>query len=146
MDATAHVTRIDSSYTNRISIRIFLIVILVVVSEAWDLPSAVDCAIVGGGPAGLSTAIALTKASPASSIAVFERDNFQPKGASISISKAGWISLKELDDRKLNRKWKVKRFRRTRSLVSELKQSSTPVTSVEVKPWTQQKKDENTLK
>ncbi len=117
----------------------------------------VDCAIVGGGPAGLATAIALTKASPSSSIAVFERDNFQPKGASIQISKPGWSSLKELDDIHMNSKtiddgsgklkriltWKGShRHSHSRSLVSELMQTNVPVTSIEIKTWIQQKKDE----
>lgn len=83
----------------------------------------IDCAIVGGGPAGLAAAIALTKASPSSSIAIFEKDSFQPKGASIQISKAGWKSVQELDDDNVN------------GLVSALRNTGVPVTGVELKPW-----------
>ena len=77
-----------------------------------------DCAIIGAGPAGLATAIAISKSSPSSSIAIFERDGFQPKGASIQISKAGWESNENLDP----------------SLMNELKKTGVPVTSVEFKP------------
>jgi 2-polyprenyl-6-methoxyphenol hydroxylase-like FAD-dependent oxidoreductase len=77
-----------------------------------------DCVIIGAGPAGLATAIAISKSSPSSSIAVFERDGFQPKGASIQISKAGWESIENLDS----------------SLVNKLKKTGVPVTSVEFKP------------
>ena len=56
--------------------------------------------------------------SPSSSVAVFERDGFQPKGASIQISKTGWGSIENLDP----------------SLVDKLKKTGVPVTSVEFKP------------
>ena len=92
-------------------------------SNASPMVECVDCAIVGGGPAGLATAIALTKASPSSSIAIFEKDVFQPKGASIQISKAGWKSLQELDDDNDN------------GLVSALENTGVPVTGVELKSW-----------
>lgn len=87
--------------------------------DARQPPSIVDCAIIGGGPAGLATAIAISKSSPLSSIAIFEKDQFQPKGASIQISPTGWESIKLLDS----------------SLVEKLKQTSVPVTAVEVKPF-----------
>jgi 2-polyprenyl-6-methoxyphenol hydroxylase-like FAD-dependent oxidoreductase len=77
-----------------------------------------DCAIIGAGPAGLATAIAISKSSPSSSIAIFDRDGFQPKGASIQISKPGWESIENLDS----------------SLVNKLKKTGVPVTSVEFKP------------
>jgi 2-polyprenyl-6-methoxyphenol hydroxylase-like FAD-dependent oxidoreductase len=77
-----------------------------------------DCAIIGAGPAGLATAIAISKSSPLSSIAIFERDGFQPKGASIQISKSGWESIENLDP----------------SLMNELKKTGVPVTSIEFKP------------
>jgi salicylate hydroxylase len=77
-----------------------------------------DCAIIGAGPAGLATAIAISKSSPLSSIAIFDRDGFQPKGASIQISKTGWKSIENLDP----------------SLVKKLKKTGVPVTSIEFKP------------
>ena len=81
-------------------------------------PEVLDVAIIGGGPTGLACALALlntvesktktaaacssseritrsTKVAP--SIAVFEADTFQPKGASIVISKPGWNALKAID-------------------------------------------------
>ena len=77
-----------------------------------------DCAIIGAGPAGLAIAIAISKSSPSSSITIFERDGFQPKGASIKISKSGWESIKNVDP----------------SLMNELKKTGVPVTSIEFKP------------
>jgi 2-polyprenyl-6-methoxyphenol hydroxylase-like FAD-dependent oxidoreductase len=53
-----------------------------------------------------------------SSIAIFDRDGFQPKGASVQISKTGWKSIENLDP----------------SLVKKLKKTGVPVTSVEFKP------------
>ena len=79
----------------------------------------VDCAIVGAGPAGLSASIAISKSAPSASIAVYERDSFQPKGASVSIFPTGWISLEELDP----------------VLVTRMKKTGTPVTDVEIKQW-----------
>jgi len=87
----------------------------------------VDCAIIGGGPAGLAAAIAVAKASPASTIAVFERDSFRPKGATIQISKPGWRSLRELDA--------LGKGDGAGSLVQKLKGTGVPVTSLEIKPW-----------
>ena len=79
-----------------------------------------DCAIIGAGPAGLATAIVISTSSPSSSIAVFERDGFQPKGASIQISKSGWESIENLN--------------LDPSLMNELKKTGVPVTSIEFKP------------
>jgi len=79
----------------------------------------VDCAIIGGGPAGLAAAIAISKSAPSKTIAIFERDSFQPKGASIAISNSGWKSIKEMDP----------------MLVKKIKKTSAPVNSVEIKPW-----------
>ena len=79
----------------------------------------VDCAIIGGGPAGLAASIAVAKAAPSRTIAIYERDSFQPKGASIAISAAGWNSIKQMD----------------LVLVKEIKKTSSPVTSVEIKAW-----------
>ena len=61
-----------------------------------------DVAIVGGGPTGLACALALLRASstssaPRSSIGIFESDSFEPKGASIVLSKMGWKTLKCID-------------------------------------------------
>ena len=60
---------------------------------------AVDIAIIGGGPCGLATAIALSKAPCLKdrTIAIYEKDGFKPKGASIQISSAGWQALKAMD-------------------------------------------------
>ena len=85
----------------------------------------IDCAIVGGGPAGLATAIAISNASPSSSIAIFERDGFQPKGASIQISKSGWKSVAELDSSGGDE-----------SLKTKLEETAVPITTMEIKPWT----------
>jgi len=87
----------------------------------------IDCVIVGGGPAGLATAIAISNASPSSSIAIFERDRLQPKGASILISKSGWKSITELDSSGGDG-----------SLKTKLKETGTPFTAVEIKPWTKE--------
>lgn len=62
-----------------------------------------DVAIVGGGPTGLACALALLRAAamrssaPRSSIGIFESDSFEPKGASIVLSKTGWKTLKCID-------------------------------------------------
>lgn len=82
----------------------------------------IDCAIIGGGPAGLATSIAISNSSPSSSIAIFERDGFQRKGASIQISKSGWTSITDLDSN-------------DGSLVTKLEETGVPVTAVEFKPW-----------
>mmetsp|Transcript_42425 Transcript_42425/g.83352 ORF Transcript_42425/g.83352 Transcript_42425/m.83352 type:complete len:459 (+) Transcript_42425:79-1455(+) len=84
-------------------------------------PECVDCVIIGGGPAGLSAAIAVSAASPSSSVRIYERDNFAPKGASIQISSSGWRSLGELDD--------------SAGLTNSLKRTGVPVTKIEVVPW-----------
>lgn len=86
---------------------------------------SIDCAIVGGGPGGLATAIAISNASPSSSIAIFERDGFQPKGASIMISKSGWKSIAELDSSGGDE-----------SLETKLEETAVPITSLEIKSWT----------
>jgi len=80
----------------------------------------VDCAIIGGGPAGLATSIAIANASPSSTIAIFERDNFEPKGASIQISKLGFDSIKKLEE----------------SVIPLLDEVSVPVYEVETNSWT----------
>ena len=57
----------------------------------------VDIAIIGGGPGGLAAALALERNCPVgTTIRVFERDNFEPKGASIAISKGGWKDLRNV--------------------------------------------------
>ena len=89
--------------------------------------TSIDCAIIGGGPASFVTAIAISKASPSSSIAIFEKDAFQPKGASIQISNSGWKSIKELDE----------------SLVQKLEDTGVPVTGVGMKSWKYDSNDDN---
>ena len=86
----------------------------------------IDCAIIGGGPGGLATAIAISKSSPSSSIAIFERDGFQPKGASIQISSSGWKSLANLDS----------------SVVPKLEDTGVPVTAVDLRSWTNVKEED----
>ena len=97
----------------------FMLALQIIKSLPLSDSCNVDCAIIGGGPAGLATSIALSKSSPQSTIAIFERDNFEPKGASIQISKPGWISINKLDS----------------SIVSKLEDASVPVTDVEIKSW-----------
>lgn len=64
-------------------------------------PEVVDVAIVGGGPTGLATAIALSKAPALAgrSIVIFERDAFDPKGAIVGISEMAWAALGNIDTR-----------------------------------------------
>ena len=58
----------------------------------------VDVAIVGGGPGGLAAALALKRSCPVgTTIRVFEKDSFEPKGASIAISKSGWQALRDIN-------------------------------------------------
>ena len=72
---------------------------LATVVALLGLARRVEVAIVGGGPCGLATALAISKASclQGSSIEVFESDSFGPKGASIQISKPGWAALAAID-------------------------------------------------
>ena len=60
---------------------------------------ALDVAIIGGGPSGLATALALMRGAPKAcrNLAVFEADTFTPKGASIVVSKPGWRALRCID-------------------------------------------------
>ena len=60
---------------------------------------ALDVAIIGGGPSGLATALALMRGAPTAcrNLAVFEADTFTPKGASIVVSKPGWRALRCID-------------------------------------------------
>ena len=95
-----------------------------------------DCAIIGAGPAGLATAIALSKALTSPSIALFERDDFQPKGARIQISKSGWESVKNLDGKKIVGAGNdVDGNDRGGSLVKKLEKTGVPVTGAEIRPW-----------
>lgn len=66
---------------------------------ARPVARSVDIAIVGGGPCGLATALALSKARclRGAAVEVFEADAFGPKGASIQISKPGWAALTATD-------------------------------------------------
>ena len=60
----------------------------------------IDVAIIGGGPCGLATAIAISKApclQGRGRVAIFEQDVFLPKGASIGISPSGWTALEAID-------------------------------------------------
>jgi len=108
----------------------------------------VDCAIIGGGPAGLATAIALSKSCPASTrIAIFEKDDYAPKGASIQISGDGWKSVKGIDSLAASAAAAEKRTNgesKPVSLVKRLEETSVPVTSVEIKPWVVSKNDSDT--
>ena len=79
----------------------------------------VDVAIIGGGPCGLATALALKKASAALNVEVFERDTLQPKGASIQISKAGWKALENIDS----------------TTASRIRKTGTPVTGLVVRKF-----------
>ncbi|CAM9122414.1 unnamed protein product, partial [Heterosigma akashiwo] len=92
----------------------------------------VDCVIIGGGPSGLATSIAISKTSPATTIAIHEKDVFERKGASIAISPAGWNSIQQLDT----------------NLFEKLQNICVPVTSVNLKPWAgnrTNKKQENKI-
>mmetsp|Transcript_24372 Transcript_24372/g.36158 ORF Transcript_24372/g.36158 Transcript_24372/m.36158 type:complete len:467 (+) Transcript_24372:123-1523(+) len=80
----------------------------------------VDCAIIGGGPAGLAAAIAISQSSPQTSIAIYEQDEFQPRGASIRISKRGWEAIQQL---------------KAPALKKKLKKTSVPIRAVETKAW-----------
>lgn len=61
----------------------------------------VDIAIIGGGPCGLATALALRRVSCLrdASIAVFERDHLEPKGAAIVMQPMGIDALDAIDRR-----------------------------------------------
>ena len=69
--------------------------------ESSATPAALlDVAIIGGGPCGLATAVTLSKApclQGRGRVAIFEQDEFRPKGASIGISPAGWAALEAID-------------------------------------------------
>lgn len=64
-------------------------------------PELIDVAIIGGGPTGLACALALLRTSSSSSfapsMAVFEADTFQPKGATVVIKSTGWKALNCID-------------------------------------------------
>jgi len=82
-------------------------------------PACLDVAIIGGGPCGLAAALALRKASPTCSIAIFERDSeLQPMGSSVVVSSAGWAALKCIDA----------------DVCKRLKKQSTPVESIRIVP------------
>ena len=87
----------------------------------------VDCVIVGSGPAGLATSIAISKASPSSSVVMFEKDAFEPKGSTIAISSSGYKSLKKLHP----------------PLVTKLKDTAVRLTTgVKLEKWTYDKEEE----
>ncbi|KAJ1462695.1 hypothetical protein M885DRAFT_505730 [Pelagophyceae sp. CCMP2097] len=98
--------------------------LLVAALVVWSAVSAapvlrVDVAIIGGGPCGLATALALRKASPFAKIAVFERNaELLPMGSSIVISKPGWAALKCIDP----------------NACSQLKKRSAPIESLVIVP------------
>lgn len=63
-------------------------------------PRAVDVAIIGGGPCGLATALALSQAPclRGRRVAIYERDSLETnKGAALALSKPGWAALETLD-------------------------------------------------
>ena len=93
---------------------------------AGDSHRCVDCAIVGGGPGGLATAIALSSSSPSSSIAIFEKDRFEPKGSTVAISPSGWKSIAGLDHG-------------DGSLTTKLKETGVAVSAFENRPWLEEK-------
>jgi len=121
----------------KISVNVYVVLNLISFAVALSAPikngggvKYVDCAIIGGGPAGLAACIAISKSAPSQTIAIFERDLFQPKGASIAISAAGWKSIKEMDP----------------ELVQKIKKTSAPVNSVEMKPWRAEDVKEKSMK
>jgi 2-polyprenyl-6-methoxyphenol hydroxylase-like FAD-dependent oxidoreductase len=74
---------------------LYLSLLLLLSSVAQGL----NVAIIGGGPAGLAVALALSQNQPQQqqpSLVVFERDFLEPKGASVVISKSGWEALDDL--------------------------------------------------
>ena len=90
-------------------------------ATATPIATALDVAIVGGGPCGLATALALSKAPclQGARIAVFEADEFSPKGASIQISRPGWAALESLDA----------------EAASRIRETGAPVTSVSIRSF-----------
>ena len=80
----------------------------------------VDIAIVGGGPCGLATALALKRSVALKdvSVAIFDRDPapLQPKGAALQISGAGWLAIEAVDA----------------VCAEEIRATGTPVTSVRI--------------
>ena len=73
-------------------------IILLVCHASVPAKTAVDVAIIGGGPCGLATALALRHSAPTAAIAVFERDpDLTPKGSSVVISPSGWAALRCVD-------------------------------------------------
>ena len=62
-------------------------------------PMTCDVAIIGGGPCGLATAIALSKARSLKrcTVRVFERDHLEPKGAAVALSPLAWAVLEAID-------------------------------------------------
>ena len=90
-------------------------------ATATPIATALDVAIVGGGPCGLATALALSKAPclQGARVAVFEADEFSPKGASIQISRPGWAALESLDA----------------EAASRIRETGAPVTSVSIRSF-----------
>jgi len=84
--------------------------------SASSTVATVDVSIVGGGPCGLAAALAVQRNAPSgTTVAVLERDNLEPKGASIVISKDGRQALQDIDP----------------ELKNVIEQTSVPVTSVD---------------
>ncbi|KAI3426504.1 hypothetical protein D9Q98_008869 [Chlorella vulgaris] len=57
----------------------------------------VDVAVIGGGPAGLSSAHAIRRANPDVTVAVFERSDIRPRGASFGVLPNGIRALEAID-------------------------------------------------
>ncbi|KAJ1631144.1 hypothetical protein T492DRAFT_1144134 [Pavlovales sp. CCMP2436] len=67
---------------------------------------SVDIAILGGGPCGLATALALSKATerwPGCTVRVFEKDSLEPKGAAVMLSPLAWAALTYIDEQAAQR-------------------------------------------
>lgn len=84
------------------------------------VPSSVDVAIIGGGPCGLATAIALSKAPVmrGCTVRVFERDYLEPKGAAVSLSPLAWRALEAIDA----------------TVAAQIRREGSPVVAVEMRP------------
>lgn len=116
----------------RISFSSFIPLLLIMIgnmhTSMHTSKAKVDIAIIGAGPGGLAAALAvknrLSSATNNATVAVYERDQLEVKGASVTISPSGWENIRRVDP----------------ELEERIRRTGVQVTSVDIRNFVTEKK------